>query len=146
MSSPGERIVILADPEAAHWKLAKEVLADHRAQARLLCVSSAEQLLDYLNRGDSQGESAPQPHLLLLNLDVAANRNVLHAVKTDARLRYIPVLLLEPSPSTDDVIEAYRTGANGFVSGPLTREVLLRILGFWLDVAQLPHEFDPGPP
>jgi two-component system response regulator len=67
---------------------------------------------------------------------------VLKALKADARLRHIPVIVLGSSEAPEDILHAYDHLASCFVPKPPDKNDLKRVLrtleDFWFTVAKLP--------
>lgn len=91
--------------------------------------------LDYLFSDDT-----PAPALVLLDvkMPVADGFEVLGRIKTDERLRVIPVVMLSTSSDGRDIARCYELGTNSFVSKPLDAEELRarisELPAYWLDV------------
>ena len=85
------------------------------------------------------GEAAPAelraldapPDLILLDINMGGLDGfaVLTAVKADARLRAIPVVMLTSSALSSDVARAYELGASGYISKPSYLQDLRAVLG-----------------
>ncbi|HZS93617.1 MAG TPA: response regulator [Chloroflexota bacterium] len=77
------------------------------------------------------------PDLILLDINMAGFNgfDVLSRVKSDARLRHIPVVMLTSSELSSDVARAYELGASGYISKPSylldLRAVLGNTLLYW---------------
>jgi two-component system response regulator len=69
-------------------------------------------------------------------------REVLAEIKTDEKLRSIPVVILTTSDADDDVAKAYHMYANCYIRKPIDLnrfiEVIKIIENFWLTIVQLP--------
>jgi CheY-like chemotaxis protein len=81
--------------------------------------------------------------LLDLNLPGRSGHEILEEMKADAELRKIPVVVLSTSEAERDVMRAYQSGANSFVSKPMDVEDFTRAIhsieNYWFQVAQLPR-------
>lgn len=80
--------------------------------------------------------------LLDLNLPKMDGREVLQALKADANLRSIPVVVLTTSESEEDVVRSYSLHANAYVTKPVDFdrfiEVVRQIDEFFVEVVRLP--------
>jgi CheY-like chemotaxis protein len=69
-------------------------------------------------------------------------REVLQALKADANLRSIPVVVLTTSESEEDVVRSYSLHANAYVTKPVDFdrfiEVVRQIDEFFVEVVRLP--------
>jgi two-component system response regulator len=87
---------------------------------------------------------APRPDLILLDLNLPGKdgREVLAEIKTDERLKHIPVVILTTSRDEQDVLKAYGLHANCYITKPVDfgqfLEVVKSIEHFWVTVVTLP--------
>lgn len=126
------------------------VLAFHRSGLSnpLYRCTDGDDALDFLHHRGAYTDPlvAPRPSLILLDLNLPGTdgREVLHEVKTDERLRKIPVIVMTTSKDQRDVQHCYDSGANSYISKPLNMEGFcsaIRCLNnFWFEVSQLPVE------
>ncbi len=88
-------------------------------------------------------EAKPALIILDLNLPGIRGMEVLAALKGDARVRSVPVIVLSGSSRTEDVDAAYQAGANAYLSKPLDfaelRRTVLSLHEFW-GIASLPGQ------
>ncbi|HEY0780502.1 MAG TPA: response regulator [Gemmatirosa sp.] len=110
------------------------------------CATGAE-VLDYLRRTGPYAGSpadAPTPALILLDLNLGADngRDVLAALKADAALRRIPVVVWTTSAHPDDVAQCYEHGASGYATKPVDVQQLVESLRdvtrYWFGCVILP--------
>ncbi len=74
-------------------------------------------------------ETLPDLILLDINMGGLDGFAVLTALKADARLRAIPVVMLTSSALSSDVARAYELGASGYISKPSYLQDLRAVLG-----------------
>lgn len=121
--------------------LSKGVLAND-----VRMVEDGEELLAYLRREGTYSDPAtsPRPGLILLDLNMPrlSGREALRVIKSDERTRSIPVVILTTSQAETDILESYTTGANAYVTKPVTFDDLVRVVraidSFWFEVVSLP--------
>ncbi len=100
--------------------------------------------LDFLHRRNSHRE-APTPHVILMDVEMPRMNGLLalRAIKSDAALREIPVIVLSGAALPAVVRATYLDHANAFVrkARDLHRlgELLRAIEAFWMRFAVLPH-------
>lgn len=91
--------------------------------------------------GDVQLALLPALILMDLNSYGVDGREALVAIKTDARLKEIPVVVLTTSGNPKDVAFCYQAGANAYHVKPVRYDqylVLLRsLMHYWLDSVTL---------
>ncbi len=141
--------ILLVEDNPGDVVLIREGLRGARAATHVSVATNGEAALSRLRR---QGEfaDAPRPDLILLDLNLPrlGGREVLAAIKSDERLRRIPVVVLTSSQAESDIAAGYDLHANCYVSKPTDLEEFLRVVKgieeFWLGVAQLPGEARHG--
>ncbi len=144
--------ILLAEDDPADRILTREALAESRLANDLRFVEDGEELMDYLRRQGkySAAESAPQPGLILLDLNMPKKdgREALGEIKSDTALRHIPVVVLTTSKAEEDIFRSYDLGVNSFITKPVTFEGLvevMRSLGrYWFEIVELPQQEDGG--
>ncbi|HLO76936.1 MAG TPA: response regulator [Magnetospirillum sp.] len=134
--------ILLAEDLPADAGLVRAALQDGRFYCSLDVVEDGEQVLAYL-RGQVPGARRPDLVLLDLNLPRMNGREVLRAMKDDADLRLIPVVVLTTSDVERDIEASYSLGAVGFVTKPLEVneffQAIHAIENYWFTVVRLPH-------
>lgn len=137
--------ILLVDDNPADVVLMQEALVAGRYESRISNVSDGKQAMAFLNRV-GQYANAPRPDLVILDLNLPKKdgRAVLAEVKTDVRLRVIPVIMFSTSRSIIEIVRCYELGANCYVSKPGNLEEYFQtvksIEDFWFGAASLPRE------
>ena len=69
-------------------------------------------------------------------------RVALEEIKSDPKLRQIPVVVMTTSKSEDDICRTYDLGVNSFISKPVTYESLVEVMkmvtSYWAEIVELP--------
>lgn len=147
MKPSGQPIVIvIAEDDPDDRLLAKEALEESRVLNELFFVEDGEELVDFLRqRGKyADAEKAPRPGLILLDLNMPRKdgREALKEIKADPELRRIPVVVMTTSKAEEDIFRSYDTGANSYITKPVTFEGLvdtMKALGrYWVEFVELP--------
>jgi CheY-like chemotaxis protein len=136
----------MADDDEDDRLLAKDALEECRLANDLHFVVDGEELMDYLyHRGKySQLIKSPRPGLILLDLNMPKKdgREALQEIKSDPKLRLIPVIVLTTSKAEEDIYRTYDVGANSYIAKPVTFESLvsvMKVLGkYWFEIVELP--------
>jgi chemotaxis family two-component system response regulator Rcp1 len=137
--------ILLVDDNPADVVLMQEALALGRHQSRISNVADGKQAMAFLNHA-GQYADAPRPDLVILDLNLPKKdgRAVLAEVKSDVRLRTIPVIMFSTSRSMIEIVRCYELGANCYVSKPGNLEgyfqTVKSIEDFWFGSASLPRE------
>lgn len=136
-------VILHVEDSPADARLLKEGFSDD-VRSHLHWVSDGAEAMKFLNQEPPHGD-APRPDLVVLDLNLP-NRSgieVLEAIKTDADLKVIPVVLLTSSDSPGDIEAAYRTHANAYLVKPMgideCESIAEQLEAFWLHSAKLPQ-------
>jgi len=142
-----EIVILLADDDPDDVLLTKDAIEESKLSCVIKVVEDGEEALDYLhNRKDFQGEAVynPKPDLILLDLNMPRmdGREVLRHLKTDDKLKSIPVVVLTTSKQHEDIVETYNLGSNSFITKPIKYEELvktMKMIGeYWFKTVELP--------
>ncbi len=132
--------IMMADDDEDDRLMFKEAVEETRLICELKFAVDGEDLLNQI-RG-VPGEELPDLILLDLNMPRKSGTEVLQEIRQDPRLKTIPIVILTTSSAEQDIIKSYQSGANSFVSKPVTfdglREKILSLTDYWFDVVKLP--------
>lgn len=109
-------------------------------------VGDGEEALEFIYATGRYGErtGAPHPRLVLLDvkLPLVDGFEVLERIKSDARTRHIPVVMMTSSKQERDLVRGYDLGANGYVVKPVDFDQFSQAVTacgvFWLTVNSTP--------
>ena len=137
--------IVLADDDPDDRFMAQEALESSRLANDLVMVEDGEQLMDYLLRRNAYAHvEAGDPGLILLDLNMPRKdgREALQEIKSDPRLRRIPVVVLTTSKAEEDILRTYDLGVNSFITKPVTFDGLVEVMQevgrYWLEIVELP--------
>jgi CheY-like chemotaxis protein len=137
--------ILLAEDDDDDFFLTQKALRQNRLLNEVKRVKDGEELLEYLRRQGAFSKSeTPQPSLILLDLNMPRKdgREALREIKSDPKLRHIPVVVLTASRAEEDVVRSYEYGVNSFITKPVTFQGLvdaMKALGrYWFEVVELP--------
>lgn len=138
--------ILLAEDDDDDFYLTQQALQQNRLLNEVRRVKDGEELMDCLRHCHqfSQADHAPQPSLILLDLNMPRKdgREALREIKSDPKLRHIPVVVLTTSRAEEDVVRSYEFGVNSFITKPVTFQGLvdaMKALGrYWFEVVELP--------
>lgn len=143
--------ILLVEDSPSDAAMTVHALREGGAHHRVRVVGDGEDALAFLHRRGRYAV-APRPDLILLDLNLPRidGRDVLTQIKTDEHLRGIPVVILTTSSTDTDILRAYHSGANCYVSKPIGLDDFLRAISgiehLWLNPTRLPQEFPNGIP
>ena len=124
----GSPLLIVEDNETDVLCL-KEAFEKNGIGKTIITASNGEEALAYLN--DDSGEYEGRiPNLILLdlNMPIMNGFEFLEAVKSDDRLKAIPVVVLTSSTSKVDMNDSYRNYVAGYIEKPLDPDGYLEIV------------------
>ena len=135
--------VLLVDDDPGDVLMIQDALTSSDVTREVHVVGDGEEALAFLRR-EGRYADAPRPDVMLLDLNMprVSGREVLAAVKEDAALRTLPVIVLTTSQSPSDIVESYSLHANAYVTKPIDldqlTDVVQRINDFFGRIAVLP--------
>jgi CheY-like chemotaxis protein len=103
-------------------ELALNALGEYNLTNEVIVTSDGEEALDYLyHRGKFQTRTNGNPAVRLLDLKLPKvdGLEVLQQVKSDEKLRMIPVVVLTSSREERDMVASYKLGVNAYVVKPV---------------------------
>lgn len=111
--------ILLVEDNPADVELTLRALKTHNLANRIRVVNDGAEALDFLYPAD--GVPGPTPRLIVLDLKLpkVSGLEVLQKLKTDGRMKLIPVVVLTSSQEERDLVDCYRYGVNGYVVKPL---------------------------
>jgi two-component system, chemotaxis family, response regulator Rcp1 len=135
--------VLFIEDDLGDVELMVSALKRGEISVNLSVVRDGEEGLAYLkNKEPYPHVKRPELIILDLNLPRMDGREVLKAVKRDESLKSIPIVVLTTSDSESDIKEAYRLGANCFVTKPVELREFTKVASviesFWCEIVKLP--------
>jgi CheY-like chemotaxis protein len=135
--------ILLVEDNPADVRLMVETLKEEKIYNTLHVVGDGEEALAFL-RKEGKYSNAVRPDLILLDLNLPKidGRQVLKEIKTDDKLKAIPVVILTVSKSEEDIIKSYNLHANCYITKPVDlvqfSKVAKAVQDFWLTIVKLP--------
>jgi two-component system, response regulator len=110
--------ILMVEDTEAHAVLMKRALEKGRLKSRLFWIKDGKAALDFLyNRGVyADGQANPRPDLVLLDLKLpkVSGLEILELIKSEEKLKEIPVVILTASDEKNDIIKSYHGGAESY--------------------------------
>ena len=136
--------ILLVEDNPADARLTKEALKEAKVYNNLSVVTDGVEALAFLrNEGKYATEKCPDLVLLDLNLPKKSGLEVLQDIKTDIKLRRIPVVILTTSNIEQDILRTYDCHANCYIKKPVDLEQFIKVIQsiehFWLTIVTLPN-------
>ena len=143
-SSPRRQIpIVIADDDEDDRQLIEDAFRESKFEHPFAFVENGEELLKYLH-GAAPYQERQLPGLILLDLNMPRmdGRTALMHIKTDAKLRRIPVIVLTTSNGEDDIQRTYDLGVSAYLPKPSTFNGLIELVeslnNYWLRFVSLP--------
>jgi CheY-like chemotaxis protein len=137
--------ILLVEDDPSDVELTLNALAEYNLANEVVVARDGKLALDYLYcRGDFSARSEENPAVVLLDLKLPKvdGLEVLQQVKSDERLKMIPVVVLTSSQEEKDMMRSYKLGVNAYVVKPVDFHEFInavRELGvFWGIINQPP--------
>ena len=138
--------ILLVEDNRADVELTLHVLRGDNLANRIHVARDGEEALDFLYcRGVyAQRDPNQRPKLILLDLKLPKvdGLAVLRQVKSDPRLKVIPVVVMTSSKEERDLVQSYELGANSYIQKPVDfdqfRAAVKQFGLYWLLVNQPP--------
>lgn len=143
-------VILMADDDDDDYMLTKKALEESKLLNTLCRVKDGEELLDYLKcRGAyASGQQCGRPGVILLDLNMPKKdgREALKEIKSDPKLKDIPVVVFTTSKAEEDIYKSYQLGVNSFITKPVTFDGLLSVIQtlgrYWFEIVELPSQIE----
>lgn len=135
--------ILLVDDNPDNVLITKRALLKGRVKNTLHVVGDGEKAIKFLRKEDEYQKS-PTPTLILLDLKMPKldGFQVLKEIKSDDKLKSIPVIVLTTSDRDKDIEDAYRLGCNSYIVKPVSFEsfikTVIEIGEYWLIISRVP--------
>ena len=151
MRSPPRILLVEDDPRDA--ELALKALAASDPPPEVIHLQDGADALDFLYcRGVFANLGCDRPVVMLLDLKMPRvdGLEVLRQVKSDPRLKTIPVVMLTSSREEQDVLATYAIGANAYIVKPVRfrsfQDAIQAVGAFWAVLNEPPPPGGRQPP
>jgi DNA-binding response OmpR family regulator len=115
------RILIVED-DPRDVELTLTALEDYNLANEVIVTGNGAEALDYLYcRGNFATRSGDNPAVILLDLKLPKidGLEVLKQIKSDDKLKMVPVVVLTSSREEQDMVASYKLGVNAYVVKPV---------------------------
>ena len=144
-------VILLAEDEEDYVLLIRRAFNEARIPNPLYVVSTGPEAMAYLEGAGKyrNRDEYPLPDLLLLDLKLPgySGLEILAWARSQPGLAGLRILVLTSSDRIKDVNDAYRLGANSFLTKPYDFQNLVEfgrlIQDFWLRASKCPQSYRP---
>ncbi len=131
--------ILLAEDDQVDVMMVRRALKDLKVVNPLVHLNNGKKALEYL-----RDKGNKRPCVILLDLDMPETSGVefLRAVKTDEKLKLIPIVILTVSVDERDIIETFDLGVGGYIIKPIDYmkfvEAVRTVALYWT-LSELPY-------
>ena len=135
--------ILMVEDGPGDVRLTREVFKECEVRNKVHVAEDGVEAMAFLRR-EGKYADAVRPDLILLDLNLPKKdgREVLKEIKSDEKLKSIPIIVLTVSTTEEDIIKTYNLHTNSFIIKPIDLdefvEVVKSIQKFWFMIAKLP--------
>jgi len=141
-----QKTILLVEDNPNDEMLTIRALKKNNILNEVIVARDGVQALDYLfAEGEFEGRDlSDQPQVILLDLKLPKvdGHEVLKRIKSDARTKLLPVVILTTSTEDQDIIASYQLGANSYIRKPVDFDQFIKAVGqlglYWLVLNEAP--------
>jgi DNA-binding response OmpR family regulator len=114
--------ILLVEDDPKDVELTLTALEEYNLANEVIVVRDGEEALEYLySRGKFKARPSDNPSVMLLDLKLPRvdGLEVLKQIKSEEKLRMVPVVVLTSSKEEKDMVASYRLGVNAYVVKPV---------------------------
>jgi len=137
--------ILLVEDDPRDVELILESLGDYNLANEVIVASDGEEALDYLCcRETFKNRPSGNPAVVLLDLKLPKvdGMEVLRQIRSDEKLKMMPVVILTSSREEKDWVESYKLGVNAYVVKPVDFHEFVKAVkdvgAFWAVVNEPP--------
>lgn len=138
-------ILLVEDNDNDRFLMFRALQATSVSERDVVVVRDGAEVLDYIHAvGRHAGrDQRVLPSLILLDLKIPkiSGLEVLRSIRSDRRLRFVPVVVLTTSTQEEDLLAAYEGGCNSYIykAVDFTKfvESVVAIVSYWLHLNTL---------
>jgi len=140
--------ILLVDDDPDCRMLIHDAIVECKLSNDIREVSNGVEALEFLTRA-GQYKDAPRPGLIYLDIEMPHmdGLETLRRIKSDPKLRDIPVVMMTGVCGEQEMQTAAALGANSYTIKPANAEQFLRTVlastNYWLTIHQYPNQHVP---
>lgn len=136
--------ILLVEDNEGDILLTTEALQDGKILNKITVARDGREAVDFLTKAGEYAD-AETPNLVLLDINLPKKNGfeVLQFIKSNQKLRHLPVIMLTTSSAERDISLAYNHHANCYITKPVDlsdfMEAILKMEDFWINIVKLPN-------
>ena len=137
--------ILMVDDDIGDTILTREALTECGVDHVMHVVHDGVEAIDFLKK-EGEYQDVPKPDLILLDLNMPCmgGHEVLQWVKSQDKLKTIPVVILTTSTTHTDIVKSYENNANSYISKPMDlgdfKAAIQATSAFWFKTAKMPNK------
>lgn len=137
--------ILLVEDNEGDILLTTEALQEGRIVNKISVARDGKQAVDFLSKtGEYKNAQVPDFILLDINLPKKNGHEVLQFIKTNDKIKHIPVIMLTTSSAEADISLSYNHHANCYITKPVEvgdfMEAVMKVEDFWINIVKLPNK------
>lgn len=139
------KTVLLAEDNPRDAELTLEALRENNLANDIIWVQDGEMVMNYLMKeGEFADRNPGLPAVVILDLKMPKMDGIetLATIRSNEKLKSIPVVMLTSSQQEEDLVKSYDLGVNAYVVKPVDladfMEAIKQLGMFWVVVNQSP--------
>ena len=135
--------ILIVEDNPGDARLIRELLNNGKTYNSLHIIKDGVEAMEFL-RKEGEYAKVPYPDLIILDLNLPKKdgREVLAEIKSDKKLKKIPVIVMTVSQAEEDIIRSYNLHANCYVTKPIDLNQFIKVVKsieeFWFSTVKLP--------
>lgn len=141
------KTILMAEDNPKDIELTLEALAEHNLANQVVTVKDGVEAMEYLqHEGKYKDRKQGNPAVLLLDIKMPRMNGIeaLREIRSDEKLKRLPVVMLTSSREEPDLNECYDLGVNAYVVKPVKFknfiDAVKQIGVFWALLNEMPPE------
>jgi CheY-like chemotaxis protein len=138
--------ILLVEDNPTDAELTMRALRKKNLANNLVWVKDGVEALDFIFcKGQYRDRINGTPKLIMLDLKLPKidGIEVLRTIKSDAKTKSVPVVMLTSSNEERDIVESYQLGVNSYIVKPVDFDKFLEMVSqvglYWSLVNKVPH-------
>jgi CheY-like chemotaxis protein len=138
--------ILLVEDNPTDAELTMRALRKKNLANNLVWVKDGVEALDFIFcKGQYRDRVNGTPKLIMLDLKLPKidGIEVLRTIKSDAKTKSVPVVMLTSSNEERDIVESYQLGVNSYIVKPVDFDKFLEMVSqvglYWSLVNKVPH-------
>jgi len=133
--------LLLVEDNEGDIVLTMEAFEESRLINKITVLRDGKEAIRFFDNLPNETE---RPDLVLLdvNLPKVSGHDVLKHIKSDEKLRTIPVIMLTTSSAEKDILQSYKNHVNCYITKPIDIgdfiKAMAKIEDFWINIVSIP--------